>query len=324
MRQRVVIAIAMANNPDVIIADEPTTALDVTVQAQVLEALEAARAETGAALVLITHDLGVIAGHADRVCVMYAGKLVETGTVDDVFYAPADAVHAGLLGSLPRVDEGRGERLTPIVGLAAVAAEPAARLPVHAALPARPARLRRGRARPAADRPRRTHWPPATSASSSSGSRGRRRVRGDVGRRRAPTRSRWPTRHGRRHDRGRRDADRRPTPAATPVVSVRNLVKHFPVRSAGHPPAADRRRARGLRHLLRPRRRTRPSVWSASPAAARPPPAALLLNLIRATSGEVRYGGQGPDQAVAPRRCGRCAATCRSCSRTRSRRWTRG
>ena len=94
MRQRVVIAIAMANNPDVIIADEPTTALDVTVQAQVLEALEAAREATGAALVLITHDLGVIAGHADRVCVMYAGKLVEQGTVDDVFYRPADAVHA--------------------------------------------------------------------------------------------------------------------------------------------------------------------------------------------------------------------------------------
>src|SRR5690606_35523575 len=84
MRQRVVIAIAMANDPDVIIADEPTTALDVTVQAQVLEALEAARRETGAALVLITHDLGVIAGHVDRVNVMYAGKLVETGTVDDI------------------------------------------------------------------------------------------------------------------------------------------------------------------------------------------------------------------------------------------------
>jgi oligopeptide/dipeptide ABC transporter ATP-binding protein len=116
MRQRVVIAIAMANNPDVIFADEPTTALDVTVQAQVLEALEAARKQTGAALVLITHDLGVIAGHADRVCVMYAGKLVEKGTVDDVFYAPRMPYTLGLLGSLPRVDERARERLTPIVG----------------------------------------------------------------------------------------------------------------------------------------------------------------------------------------------------------------
>jgi oligopeptide/dipeptide ABC transporter ATP-binding protein len=116
MRQRVVIAIAMANNPDVIFADEPTTALDVTVQAQVLEALEAARAETGAALVLITHDLGVIAGHADRVCVMYAGKLVEKGTAEEVFYAPRMPYTLGLLGSLPRVDKGMRHRLTPIVG----------------------------------------------------------------------------------------------------------------------------------------------------------------------------------------------------------------
>jgi len=116
MRQRVVIAIAIANNPDVIIADEPTTALDVTVQAQVLEALESARTLTGAALVLITHDLGIIAGHADRVCVMYAGKLVETGTVDDVFYRPRMPYTLGLLGSLPRLDSFGKQRLTPIGG----------------------------------------------------------------------------------------------------------------------------------------------------------------------------------------------------------------
>jgi oligopeptide/dipeptide ABC transporter ATP-binding protein len=116
MRQRVVIAIAIANNPDVIIADEPTTALDVTVQAQVLAALETARRETGAALVLITHDLGVIAGQAERVNVMYAGKLVESGTVDEIFYTPRMPYTLGLLGSLPRLDESRSERLTPILG----------------------------------------------------------------------------------------------------------------------------------------------------------------------------------------------------------------
>ncbi|WP_020523545.1 ABC transporter ATP-binding protein [Catelliglobosispora koreensis] len=114
MKQRVVIAIAMANNPDVIIADEPTTALDVTVQAQVLEALETARKATGAALVLITHDLGVIAGHAERLCVMYAGRLVETGTVDDIFYTPRMPYTMGLLGSLPRIDT--KTRLVPISG----------------------------------------------------------------------------------------------------------------------------------------------------------------------------------------------------------------
>jgi oligopeptide/dipeptide ABC transporter ATP-binding protein len=116
MRQRIVIAIAMANNPDVIIADEPTTALDVTVQAQVLEALEAARQESGAALILITHDLGVIAGHSDRICVMYAGKLVETGSTEDVFYRPRMPYTLGLLGSLPRLDREERQRLTPIKG----------------------------------------------------------------------------------------------------------------------------------------------------------------------------------------------------------------
>ncbi|HJQ42733.1 MAG TPA: ABC transporter ATP-binding protein, partial [Jatrophihabitantaceae bacterium] len=116
MRQRVVIAIAMANNPDVIIADEPTTALDVTVQATVLEAIKAAQQETGAALVLITHDLGIIAGMAERVMVMYAGKAVEVGGVDDVFYRPRMPYTVGLLNSLPRLDVEEKERLTPIHG----------------------------------------------------------------------------------------------------------------------------------------------------------------------------------------------------------------
>ena len=117
MRQRVVIAIAMANNPDVIIADEPTTALDVTVQAQVLEALARAREATGAAMILITHDLGVVAGQADRVLVMYAGRPVEVASVDDVYYRPRMPYTLGLLGSMPRLDATtRQERLTPIVG----------------------------------------------------------------------------------------------------------------------------------------------------------------------------------------------------------------
>ena len=116
MRQRAVIAIAMANDPDVIIADEPTTALDVTVQAQVLEVLKTAREETGAAMVLITHDLGVVAGAADNVLVMYAGRPVEVGTVDDVYYRPRMPYTVGLLGSLPRLDSDGEERLRPISG----------------------------------------------------------------------------------------------------------------------------------------------------------------------------------------------------------------
>ncbi|MGH8827110.1 MAG: ABC transporter ATP-binding protein [Jiangellaceae bacterium] len=116
MRQRVVIAMAMANDPDVIIADEPTTALDVTVQAQVLESLERARAETHAAMLLITHDLGVVAGQADRVMVMYAGRPVEVGTAEDVYYEPRMPYTLGLLGSLPRLDASGRDRLTPIPG----------------------------------------------------------------------------------------------------------------------------------------------------------------------------------------------------------------
>ena len=116
MRQRVVIAIAMANQPEVIIADEPTTALDVTVQAQVLEVLQTALRETGAAMVLITHDLGVVAGIADRVLVMYAGRPVEVGSVEDIYYEPRMPYTLGLLGSLPRLDATTKERLTPILG----------------------------------------------------------------------------------------------------------------------------------------------------------------------------------------------------------------
>jgi len=116
MRQRVVIAIAMAGDPDVIIADEPTTALDVTVQAQVLEVLRAAREQTRASVILITHDLGVVAGMADRVLVMYAGKLVETGLADDIFYRSKMPYTLGLLGSLPRLDLAQTEPLHPIPG----------------------------------------------------------------------------------------------------------------------------------------------------------------------------------------------------------------
>jgi oligopeptide/dipeptide ABC transporter ATP-binding protein len=116
MRQRVVIAMAVANDPDLIIADEPTTALDVTVQAQILETMETARRSTQAAMLLITHDLGVVAGSADEVLVMYAGRPVEIGSVDDIYYRPRMPYTVGLLGALPRLDQVDGGRLVPVRG----------------------------------------------------------------------------------------------------------------------------------------------------------------------------------------------------------------
>ncbi|MFD5278168.1 dipeptide ABC transporter ATP-binding protein [Pseudarthrobacter sp. NPDC058362] len=117
MRQRVMIAIAIANNPRVLIADEPTTALDVTIQAQVLEVLHTAQEETGAAVVMITHDLGVVAGMADDIMVMYAGKPVETGPVDELYYNPRMPYTMGLLGAVPRVDVAEKASLVPIDGM---------------------------------------------------------------------------------------------------------------------------------------------------------------------------------------------------------------
>jgi oligopeptide/dipeptide ABC transporter ATP-binding protein len=116
MRQRVMIAMALALDPEVLIADEPTTALDVTIQAQILRLLENLNRDRNLSVVLITHDLGVVAELADRVVVMYAGQIVEDGTLDEIFYNPQHPYTWGLLGSIARLDEPRPERLTQIAG----------------------------------------------------------------------------------------------------------------------------------------------------------------------------------------------------------------
>ena len=116
MRQRVMIAMALLCQPDLLIADEPTTALDVTVQAQILDLMRDLKRELNTAIILITHDLGVIAGLSDRVMVMYAGNIVETGTVRDIFYQPQHPYTEGLLKSMPRLDQDKHEALTSIPG----------------------------------------------------------------------------------------------------------------------------------------------------------------------------------------------------------------
>jgi glutathione transport system ATP-binding protein len=116
MRQRAMIAMAIANAPKLLIADEPTTALDVTIQAQVLDVLRQAQTDTNAAMVLITHDLGIVAGMADRVVVMYAGRIVEEGSLDDIFYRSRHPYTRGLLAALPRLGADRHEPLRTIAG----------------------------------------------------------------------------------------------------------------------------------------------------------------------------------------------------------------
>jgi peptide/nickel transport system ATP-binding protein len=117
MRQRVMIALALSCDPSVLIADEPTTALDVTIQAQILQRMRDLREETGAAVILVTHDLGVVADIADRIAVMYAGRIIEEGTLDQIFYDPQHPYTWGLLGSITRVDRPRPDRLPAIRGV---------------------------------------------------------------------------------------------------------------------------------------------------------------------------------------------------------------
>jgi oligopeptide transport system ATP-binding protein len=117
MRQRVMIAMALSCNPQLLIADEPTTALDVTIQAQILELIKTLQQELGMAVIIITHDLGVVAGMADRINVMYAGRVIEEGPTEQIFADPRMPYTIGLLQSIPRLDEQRGHRLEPIRGL---------------------------------------------------------------------------------------------------------------------------------------------------------------------------------------------------------------
>jgi oligopeptide/dipeptide ABC transporter ATP-binding protein len=108
---------ALSTDPGILIADEPTTALDVTIQAQILNEMKALRERSGTAILLVTHDLGVVADVADRIAVMYAGRIVETGTLDEIFYDPQHPYTWGLLGSITRIDRPRPERLPSIPGM---------------------------------------------------------------------------------------------------------------------------------------------------------------------------------------------------------------
>ena len=251
MRQRAMIAMALVHNPDVLIADEPTTALDVTVQAQIVELIDRVKKEFDIGVILITHDLGVVAETATHVMVMYAGRAMEYGPAHEIFNAAQHPYTWGLLESMPTVDR-RLDAPDRDRGLAAVAAEPAARLRVPSALQVPLRAVRQGAAAARADARAATSTPaicrpsasarsgPSASASSSASSDGDE-----------------PGAASRREP-------RRPT---APLVEVEHLTKHFPVRQ-GVFARGEGRRARGRGRDADRATAARRSASSASPAAA--------------------------------------------------------
>ena len=307
MRQRAMIAMSIANDPDVLIADEPTTALDVTIQAQVLEVLERIQDRTQSSIMLITHDLGVVAGVADRVLVMYAGRQVrDRRRRRRSSTSRGTRTPRGLLAlaaaARPPADS---ERLAPHRGPAAVADRPAAGLRVPPALPAAP------RSRAVCDRSGpelRAGRPTATG-------------------RRATSPSELAAARGR--DAGRspdddRDVDRRGRDAGdggAPVLEVRDLVKDFPIRAGLLAPPGRRpcRRSSGV--SFDGRAGARRSGWWGSRAAASPRPGGCVLRLLDADVGHrCEFDGDRRPRRAGAGAARSCGGGCRSSSRTRTRR----
>ena len=284
-RQRVVIAIAIANDPDLLICDEPTTALDVTVQAQILEVLKTARDVTGAGVLIITHDLGVVAEFADRALVMYAGRAVEAADVDVLYRDRRMPYTAGLLGSVPRLDAPQGARLVPIPGAPPSLAALPPGLPVRAALSAGHRRLPRrrtgtGRGRPQASAPR-------ASAPNTCQAAAR------------PKSTAYPPSH----------PPRQPTPTRPWCCGCASWQDVQADQGRGVAPAG-RRGARGRRRQLRAAGRAARSASSANPARASPRHCTRSWNCPHRSQVRSRYS------APTSRRWtgipgGRCAATCR-------------
>ena len=298
MRQRAMIAMALVHNPDVLIADEPTTALDVTVQAQILELIDRVKKEFDIGVILITHDLGVVAETASHVMVMYAGRAMEYGPAAEVFNARPASVHVGPA----RVDADRRA-------------------------PARSARARsRARRRRCSTRRRAVRSTRAASTASSRATRScRRSCRSRAGTStRATSRPSASARSGRtargrarRRLMERRRAREKRRPAG-PLVEVEHLTKHFPVKQGVFA------RSKGVVHAVEDvsltvnRGETLGIVGESG--CGKSTTARLIVRLLDPTSGDDPLRRPGHHAPVPARSCGRCGARCRSSSRTRTRR----
>ena len=325
MRQRAMIAMAITCKPDLLIADEPTTALDVTVQAQVLEVLIDIKDEIDSAIILITHDLGVVAGLADQVMVMYAGRQVEMGTTDEIFYESRHPYTLGLLASLPRLDDTGDEPLVPITG-------------------SPPSLIHRPSGCAFHPRCRFAQVPGLCDAEVPAAAAGRRRrPPGGVPLRRGRSRaSPWTRpRQGRRGAGGRAEvvpdstaswmprSRSRPRPArrrrcrrSRTLLVATDLVKDFPIRggvlgrTVGQVSAVAGVSLSGAA----PARR---SGLVGESGCGKSTTGRMLLDLIAPTAGEVRFDGEVARVAPRARSWRRCGGGSRSCSRTRTRRSTR-
>ena len=311
MRQRAMIAMAIACKPDLLIADEPTTALDVTVQAQVLEVLIEIKDEIDSAIILITHDLGVVAGMADRVMVMYAGRQVEMGTTDEIFY---ETRHPYTLGparlACPALDDTGDEPLVPIAG------SPPSLIRVPPGLRVPPAVPVRAAARAVRDRGARA---PAGSTATRPrlGVPLRRRRSRSVGRRRSALSPRTFDVTAVAAD----DGAARPRPRA--------LRRHRPRQGLPDPRgASSAARSRKVHAVVgRVACTSRPGETLGlvgESGCGKSTTGRLLLDLIRPTSGDVQFDGQSTSRTLQGQGAARrCAGGSRSCSRTRTRRSTR-
>ena len=283
MRQRVMIAMALSCSPKLLIADEPTTALDVTIQAQILELIQQVQRELGIAVIIITHNLGVVARYVDRINVMYAGRIVERGTLHQVFDQPQHPYTKGLLASVPRLDKPKGERLIPIEGDAAGPEQPPRRLRVPRALRVCHRTLRRGRAGGAPRQER--------------GCRAPRRLLGC------------------------RDRERRMTTSSadSPLVEVSRVKKYFPVTSGivfkkrvGEVKAVD--------DVSLTIRRGETLGLVGESGSGKSTLGRCILQLHQQTEGEVKFDGIEMSTLSGEGNCAPCAGVSTPSSRTRTRR----